>query len=513
MITASQTHILPSLRKNGTESGIELIYGRDWRVPMLPTTLEEIEALYGPPETILSRSDFRTYQGWMADKIIADDYVFMAAEMGLGKTGATLWAIVNLLNLGIIKNVLIVGPLNVAKYTWVDEIATWDFARRLTFRQVVGDLDQRKAALQRPAQITIVNRENLVWLHQQLPGRQWNFDMLVYDEASRLKRGMKRTKPTQRKDGTLGDKKLSEFGALARHRKQFKKIVELSGTPAPNGLVDLWGPIFLLDGGERLGKSKTAFTNRWFKTDRYTHQVEPFEHSHDQIMDKIKDLFFALREKDYLKLPPLITRKHKIRLAPKIMRKYKELEREMMLEEYDVEAVNRGVLTSKLLQLANGSVYDVDGKDRPLHDEKMAVLDSIVEEAAGHPVLVAYSFKFDLARLKKKYPKARVFGESASDQRDWNAGRIPLMIIHPASAGHGINIQRGGNILVWYGLTWSLELFLQLRKRLHRSGQKRDFVMEHCIIAEGTADTRILPVLMGKETTQDDVMDATKVIV
>ncbi len=499
-------------------------------LPKHLSDVEAIELIYGPPEVILTEVDFRAYQDWMTSLIEEMAGVFLGAEMGLGKTAAVLLAIRRLIDAGIITHVLVIAPLRVAEETWPEEIAKWEFARGLRYRVITGTLEERIEALSIPdCQITIVNRENFVWLRKFIGVRAWPFDMIVYDEASRLKAGRKNTKPQPRKDGTVGMKRITELGAIQTVRHKTKKIVLLSGTPAPEGLIDLWGPLYAIDQGKRLGASKTAYEARWFKYDSHTFKTEPFDHSEPEIMDAIRDVFFSLREEDYLKLPPLIPRDHYVTLTPAEMKKYRAFEKEAATEVRNqqgdseiINAVNRGVLTQKLLQFANGSLYLGDKFDEEtdfllpkesvkIHDHKLDVLDSIMEEAMGHPVLVAYSFKFDKDAIKKRFPYVRVFGERASDKRDWDAGRIRMLLTHPASAGHGLNFQSASNVMVWYGLTNSLELYQQFIKRLHRSGQKADRVFLHRIMAKGTVDEAILPNLVIKGNRQDRITDAVRV--
>lgn len=459
---------------------------------------------------ILTWADARGYQRWMSKQILRLPAVYLAAEMGLGKTASVLWAIRQLIDLGEVKRVLVVAPLRVAEYTWPEEIAKWSFARSLRYSVVIGTRDEREAALKVPADVYIINRENVVWLQQHLGARKWLFDMLVYDEASRLKGGDKRTEGNVRKDGTQSAKRRSEFGTLNVMRWSFEKIVELSGTPAPNGVIDLWGPLYVMDKGRRLGTSKTDFRDRWFRKKMDGYGYEPFDHSESEIMERIGDVFFSLKEKDYLEVPPLVPVDHWVTLPPAAAERYRRMKREMVLREFDVEAVNGGVLVNKLLQLANGSVYDEDGTAHKVHDEKLAILDSIVTEAMGRPILLAYSFKFDKAAITKRFPFIRWFGDTKNDKADWDAGRIKLMGTHPASAGHGLNLQLGGNIAVWYGLTWSLELYQQFIKRLARSGQMADRVFLHRIMARNTADADVLKVLDNKGATQDRITDAVK---
>lgn len=482
------------------------------------TDLEAVELIYGPPEEILTYGHFRSYQRWMAKKIVDLPGVYLGAEMGLGKTAATLKAIQHLIDKGRVKNVLIIAPLRVAEETWPEEIAKWDFARHLTYRVVTGDRHERRAALKQPAQITIVNRENLLWLLKGIGMNRWRFDMIVYDEASRLKKGVTRTNPKPRKDGTVSDPNLTELGVLVRVHGKTKKIVELSGTPSPNGLIDLYGPIFAIDQGKRLGASITAYKRRWFYEDQRRNKVEPHPHSEAEIMEKISDIFFSLKEEDYLDLPPLIPVDHVVHMTRKEMQGYRDFERETAIEVVNkwgepeiIEAVNNGVLTGKLLQYANGSLYREDMSAFKVHEHKLDVLESIVEEAAGRPILVAYSFQFDKDAIKKRFPWARIFGDNKNDKRDWDAGKIKMLVTHPASAGHGLNFQKSSNIAVWYGLTWSLELYRQFIKRLHRSGQKEDRVFLHRILTEGTVDYDVLDVLKMRGATQDQITDAVRV--
>lgn len=470
---------------------------------------EAIELIWGPPDDILTEAMMRPYQGWMSEKAQELDGVFLAAEMGLGKTGATLHAIVKMLAAGTIKHVLIVAPLKVAEETWPAEIAKWAFARHLRYRVVTGNAQERMAALAiTDVQITIINRENLRWLYNVTGTRRWPYDALVYDEASRLKQGKKRT----------DSRNLTELGVITRHRHKFKRVIELSGTPSPNGLIDLWGPIYAIDKGKRLGSSITAFRDRWFRESKNGYGYEAFEHSEGEIMSRVKDVFFSLQERDYLDLPPMIEQDHIVRLSNSEMARYRDFEREMAMtvtnrwgETEVIEAVNSGVLTGKLLQFANGSMYTEEKEAIPIHAHKLDALDSIVTEAMGRPMLVAYSFKFDKIAIKKRFPFARFFGDSPNDMRDWNAGRIRMLVLHPASAGHGLNFQAGSNIAVWYGLTWSLELYRQFIKRLHRSGQKADRVFLHRIITAGTADVTILPQLIARGATQDRINNAVRV--
>lgn len=494
-----QLHIPAKHRKD--PALCERLYGKNWRRPKLLTDIEAIEAIYGPPDSVLSLNHFRQYQWWMSTAIMNHEAVFLGAHMGLGKTAATLWAIVQLLDAGIVRKILIVAPLNVAENTWPDEIAKWTFSRHLEYAVITGDQDERIASVQMDADVYIINRENLPWLQKFALGRAWVWDMLVYDEASRLKGGQKKT----------DSDRISEFGVLSRMRFRFKKVVLLSGTPTPNGLVDLWGPIYICDKGARLGAKVTHFRDRWFLYDQLRRTYNAFDHSEEEIMDRVRDIFYVLKEQDYLDLPPLIERDHLVTLPKKAMDLYHRLERDMQIREMNVEAVNNGVLTNKLLQLTNGSLYSTEREAQHVHDAKLDVLDSIMAESFGQSVLVGYSYQFDVARIKKRFPYARIFGESRNDLRDWNAGRIRMMVTHPASAAHGMNFQFGGHIACWYGLCWSLELYQQFVKRLHRSGQKGEHVILHRILAKNTVDLNVLRALQRKGAVQDDITDAVRV--
>lgn len=469
----------------------------------------------GPP--VLRPEDMRSYQRYLSDAIV-DRNVLGAAEMSLGKTGATLDAIKKLLRRRVVRHVLIVGPLKVASETWPDEINRWTHLRDLTYAVAVGDEPTRLAAIKKNTELTMINRENLQWLWTTVGGRiGWKWDMLVYDESSRLKAWRIRT-PGKKPDGTKRKPTLTEFGVLAHARPAFKRVVELSGTPSPNGILDIGGQIYMLDGGKRLEDNRTQFIKRWFDENKWTREVTPKEGAREEIMARIKDLMIGLRAEDYIDLPPLLINPIKVRLSTRHMKQYRDFEKTLVAESYDVEAVNSGVLANKLLQFANGSLYrPIPGvfppknETLPVHDAKLAALESIVEEAAGQPVLIAYSFKFDLIRIRKRFPKAVVFDEDPSFVKNWNAGRIGIGLAHPASIGHGLNLQFGGHIQVWYGLTWSLELWQQFNRRLARPGQESPVVFIHVIMAAGTIDEAVFEVLKRKGAEQDQITEVVRV--
>lgn len=474
---------------------------------------EIMELIDGPPAVIRTEANFRGYQSWMVDYLLKNPCALLAAHMGLGKTAAALKAVSVWLARGVVRKVLIVAPLRVAENTWPEEFRGWDFARKIRYSVLIGSAEDRARAALDDAPVHIINRENVVWLWKFLKSRKldWPYDALIYDEASRLKRGSKRTAVTKRADGTKTGMRLSEFGALSNARGRLRRVVLLSGTPAPNGLIDLWGPLYILDHGRRLGTDRDAFVSRWFKTNKYTYEIEPFPHSEEQIMGKISDVMVTLRKEDYLRdLPPVVVNDVWVELPDKIQAEYDRFEKTMVYDRLDVEAVTNGVLTNKLLQCANGGLYHEDGTWSDLHDLKLKALESIIEEAAGAPMLVAYSFKFDLERILKRFPWFRVF-KTPADLKSWNAGKLRGMLIHPASAGHGMNFQYGGNIFVWYGLNWSLELYQQANERLPRSGQKAARVFMHRILTRYTMDEDQLIALDAKGATQDSIMNAVRV--
>lgn len=465
------------------------------------------------PGGLRPESMLRSYQKYLAEMIEKMPALLGAAEMSLGKTAATLTGTRRLLRKNPTWRAIIVAPLQVAKETWPDEIGQWMHLQDVTYTVVVGTEAERRAALAVDADYTIINRENLQWLWDVIGGKDgWRWQILIYDESSRLKGFTPRTKGTE----TL-DPQLTEFGVLAMARNRIKRVIELSGTPSPNGVIDLGGQIRILDGGERLGRSKTAFQTRWFDKNKYTRAITPKPHAEQEIMGKIKDIMIGLRSQDYIDLPKQVFNPLYVKLSPKLRQQYDEFEETLYAQEYDVEAVSKGVLTNKLLQFANGGLYR-PRKDDPekrdiikIHDLKIRMLESVIAEAAGKSVLVAYSFKFDKEQIKKRFPSAVFFDEEPNFVKLWNAGKIRIGVAHPASIGHGLNLQHGGNIQVWFGLTWSLELWDQFNRRLARPGQKGHSVFIHVIMARGTEDERQYKVLQTKGVTQDRITENVRV--
>lgn len=442
------------------------------------------------------RSELRDQQRIIVKEIVDRPAKLIVSHMGSGKTGATLTALRDLLDSFQIHRVLVIAPLRVARDTWPDEIDTWAHTRPLSYSVCVGTEAERRAALRRNVEIVVINRENLPWLWKELgDGVRWDFDCVIVDESSMFKAGKKRTKT----------RALTRFGVLAQARKKIRRIYLLTGTPAPNGIADLWGQIYLLDQGQRLGATQKAFHDRWFDINRYTFKVTPKSYAEQEIMARIGDVMVSLPTLEIVAPPVFVP--VKVQLPSGVKAEYDRFERTLVAEAYDVEAVSRGVLTNKLLQFGNGHLYKEDGSVVAVHDAKFAALDDLIEQAAGDPVLIWYAFKFDLERIREKYPHAVVFNEDPEAIKKWNRGEIKIGLAHPASLGHGTNLQYGGHIAIWFGLTWSLELYQQANARLPRPGQKH-IVAIYQIIAEGTVDEDVLAVLDGKASTQDSVTRA-----
>ena len=432
-----------------------------------------------------------------ATKFIEDNEesaVFL--ECGLGKSVITLTAIKNLMARGEVNRVLVVAPLRVGKTTWPEEINKWEHLAGLTYAVAIGNVAERLSALKAKADITIINRENVEWLIDK-SGVAFDYDMLVIDELSSFK-----------------SFKAKRFKALLKVRPHITRVVGLTGTPSSNGLMDLWAEFRLLDLGERLGRYITRYRLAYFTPDKRNAQVvfsyKPLPGAEERIYDKIDDITISMRAADYLKLPSLVMNTVVVEMGDKEKEIYDSLCDDMVvsLGDNEIDAVNAASLSNKLLQMANGAVYGDEHSVHQIHDEKLNALEDLIESANGKPVLVAYWFKHDLARIKAKFPFVREIKTDA-DIRAWNRGEIEVGIIHPASAGHGLNLQTGGSTLIWFGLTWSLELYQQTNARLYRQGQKNTVVIHH-IVTKGTIDERVLKALEKKEKTQNSLIDAVK---
>lgn len=435
------------------------------------------------------------YQQQATQFIEQHDESALFLEMGLGKTVITLTAIRNLFDDFAVDRVLIVAPLRVARDTWPTELRKWDHLSGLTYSVVVGTRSEREAALAADADIYIINRENLPWLVQNVRG--WPFDMVVLDELSSFK-----------------NHKAKRFRALKARRKNIRRIVGLTGTPAPNGLLDLWAQYRLLDRGERLGRFITHYRDQYFIPDqRNQHQIfswKPREGAEDEIYGLIGDITMSLKTVDHLQLPPVTSTRVPVSMSDRERAVYERLKRDMIvsLDGEVIDASNAATLSGKLLQLASGAIYTPDHDVVSVHDRKLDALEDLIEQANGQPVLVAYWYKHDAERIRERIPSA-VDLKTSGDMRAWNDGRIPVALIHPASAGHGLNLQSGGHLLVWFSLTWSLELYEQTNARLHRQGQQMPVSIMH-IVTAGTVDEAVLRALESKHVTQDGLIEAVK---
>ena len=440
------------------------------------------------------------YQRYAAEFIITQPVAALLLDMGLGKTSIALTAINDLLFDSFdsfeIHKVLVVAPLRVARDTWGTEIEKWEHLKNLRYSVVVGTEQERLKALRTPADIYIINRENIQWLVEE-SGLIFDFDMAVIDELSSFKNYQSK-----------------RFRAFMKVRPKLKRIVGLTGTPAGNGLIDLFAEFKLMDMGERLGRLIGQYRNIYFQPDKRNGMViysyKPLPNAERQIYDKISDITISMKAADHLKMAELISAEYTIQLSEKEKEKYDHLKKDLILstEDNEVTAANAASLSNKLSQMANGAVYSDDESVIQVHDRKLDALEDIIESMNGKPLLVAYWFKHDLERIKKRFDVREI--KSSEDISDWNSGKIPVALIHPASAGHGLNLQSGGSTLVWFGITWSLELYQQTNARLWRQGQTADTVVIQHIIAKSTIDEQIMKALKTKDITQAALITAVK---
>lgn len=436
------------------------------------------------------------YQVYAEQFILEHDAAGLFLDMGLGKTAISLSACEKLLrDWFAVGEVLVIAPLLPAKDTWPTELLKWDNLEGLTYSLIVGSEQERLDALAADADFYIVNRENVVWLVDHYKKR-WPFEMVVIDELSSFK-----------------SSKAQRFRALKRVRKYIKRIVGLTGTPAPNGLLDLWSQVYLLDGGERLGKTLSVYRETYFDPGRrgpngVIYDWTPKPGAKEAIYAKLADLCISMSARG---LPERLFIRREVKLPEKAMERYRQMERDTLLpfEDGDVDAGSAAILSNKLLQIASGAVYDENGAVKLIHDAKLEVMDQLLEEANGQPVLVFYNYKHELTRLKARYPQAVEIKEDGVVAR-WNEHKIPILLANPASAGHGLNLQFGGHIAIWFSPTWNLEFYEQANKRLHRNGQKSTVVI-HNLVSAGTLDERVLDVVLrDKKECQDSLLDALK---
>lgn len=435
------------------------------------------------------------YQQFATDFILNQSICCLMLDMGLGKTVITLTALWQLaLDSFDVSRVLVIAPKRVAEDTWPKELAKWEHLIGLTSSLVLGSAAERKVALQKKAFLYIINRENVAWL---VKNHYWDFDMVVIDELSSFK-----------------SNKAERFKAMKKVRPMVTRIVGLTGTPAPNTLLDLWPQMYLMDMGQRLGRFIGGFRDRFFLPDKRNREIiysyKPREGAEDAIYALISDICISMKAADYLDMPERIDNCIEVSMSPKERKLYDDFQKDMVLSigDEELDAVNAAALSNKLLQMANGAVYGEDKRVIPIHDRKLDALEDLVEAANGKPLLVAYWYKHDLQRIKARFKNARCI-DTAKDIDDWNAGKIPLALIHPASAGHGLNLQAGGCTIVWFGLTWSLELYQQLNARLWRQGQKHTVVIHH-IVTKGTHDEDVMRALENKDTRQSALIEAVR---
>jgi len=448
------------------------------------------------------RYEPHSYQEYAADFIDKNPVSCLLLDMGLGKTAITLTALCDLLFDSFeTHRVLVIAPLRVARDTWPDELGKWEHLSDLRFSVAVGTEAERKAALRVKADIYIINRENVQWLIED-SGIPFDFDTLVVDELSSFK-----------------NHQTKRFRSLMKVRPKVKRIIGLTGTPSSGGLMDLWAEYRLLDMGQRLGKFIGQYRTAYFTPDKRNGQVifsyKPLPFAEKEIYAKIADITISMKSTDHLTMPELVTAEYPVKLADKERERYDELRQDLVLKLAggDVTAANAAALSGKLCQMANGAVYGDDGAVQHIHDRKLDALEDLIEAANGKPVLVVYWFKHDLERISVRL-KERHIPFSKMDTSDsiarWNNGELPVALIHPASAGHGLNLQTGGSTIIWFGLTWSLELYQQTNARLWRQGQSAETVVLHHIIAKGTIDERVMKALSDKDRTQTALIDAVK---
>lgn len=441
------------------------------------------------------------YQQYCINRIITDPYLGLFLDMGLGKTVITLTGLHSLkYYYWQIRKVLIIAPKKVAESTWSKEADKWDHLKNLRISVVLGTVKQRLAALNADADIYIINRENTQWLVEYY-GHNWPFDVVVLDESSSFK-----------------NHQAKRFKALKAIRPRINRIIELTGTPSPHGLTDLWAQIFLLDGGKRLGRTISVYRDMFFVPDKRNQTTifsyAPKEGAAEEIYRLISDICISMKAEDYLELPDLIYEDIPVKLDAKAQKAYQQMERDMLLEVDDdlVTATTAATLTGKLLQLCNGAVYDEDGSVVPVHDCKLEVFMETIEQLNGQHALVFYYYQHDkdriLAALEKTGLKVKVYTDS-KDETEWNAGNIDILLAHPASCGYGLNLQEGGHHVIWFGLTWALEEYQQANKRLHRQGQQFPVIV-HRLITLGGVDEDVIKSLEGKDNAQENLLQALK---
>lgn len=448
---------------------------------------------------MLNESNLHQYQIHCIDHVINNPYSALLIDMGLGKTVSTLTAIDRLIYQELeIDRVLVIAPKRVAESVWSAELDKWQHISHLNIVKITGTEKQRKEALRQKADIHIISRDSVAWLCGLYGGSMLPYQMLVIDESSSFKNHAS-----------------MRFKALKKVQACFKRVVILTGTPAPNGLIDLWAQIWLLDRGQRLGQTITFYRDNYFRKSYNGFSYDPQEDSEQRIHSKLKDICISMKSEDYLELPERIDTYIDVELTPVLKKQYEDFEREKVLEmfgdgETEITAMNAAALSNKLLQFAGGAIYDEDRNVHEIHDLKLDATEQFIEEANGKPVLIFYSYKHEFDRLMtrlKKYKPVKM--QTPQHEKDWNAGKIQVMLLHAASGGHGLNLQEGNTSMLWFSLNWSLELYMQANKRLHRQGRKYPVIIGH-LIAKGTEDENVVKRLEGKQNTQETLMASVK---
>jgi SNF2 family DNA or RNA helicase len=449
----------------------------------------------------MNEAHLHNYQRGAVDHIIDNPMSGLMLDMGLGKTVSTLTAINRLVYQELeVNKVLVIGPKRVVESVWAAECEKWNHLKHITISKVIGNEAQRKAALAQRAAVYLISRDNIAWLCGLYGGGMLPFDMLVIDESSSFK-----------------NPKSIRFKALRKVQPSFDRVVLLTGTPAPNGLIDLWSQLYLLDRGERLGKTLTAYRDKYFAPGKrngaiiYNYNLK--KESDSAIHQAIGDICMSMKAEDYLEMPDLIDNIVSLTLPANIREQYEEFEREQIIELMagEITALNAAALSTKLLQFANGAVYDVDRNVHEIHKVKLEALEDLVESANGKPVLVAWTYQHDRDRILqalKAYKPVQL--KTDKHIQDWNAGKIQVLLMHPASGGHGLNLQAGGNTVIWFGNTWSLELEQQLNARVYRQGQTSSKVFIHRLCVKGTLDEDVIKSLGSKEDKQNSLLQAIK---
>lgn len=458
-------------------------------------------------QAILTQNNLHDYQLACIKHIIQNPFCGVFLEMGLGKTVSTLTAIEALkFDYCEVSRILVIAPKRVTESVWQEEAEKWAHLRNLTFSKIIGPEVKRLEALKKQADIYLISRDNIAWLCALYGGTQLPFDMVVIDELSSFK-----------------SYKAIRFKALKTCRPSLKRLVGLTGTPAPNSLIDLWPQIYLMDRGERLEKTISRYRDKYFKPSKMNGSIvyayKPLEASEKLIHEKISDICISMKSEDYITLPEKINNFISLKMPSDLKKKYDDFERDKILELYDtikdntaqvIDVMNAAALSNKLLQFANGAIYDENKIVHTIHNIKLDALSEIIEDANGKPILVAWTFRFDRDRIMEHFKKLKPRElKDSQDIKDWNAGKIQLLLAHPASAGHGLNLQAGGNIIVWFGQTWSLELYQQFNARLYRQGQKNTVIINHLIL-EGSHDEDVIAALKNKDKKQTALMNSIK---